>query len=86
MQIFVYITLVTIIIVSISSSILRKKNYSKYWIPSVLLIGISFVIAVVSIFTMNGWESMGFFIMFICITIGSFIGTAISLLTKFKKI
>ena len=86
MQIFVCITLVTIIIVSISSSILRKKNYSKYWMPTVLLIGISFIIAVVSFFTLEGWESMSFFFMFISITIGSLIGTAISMLTKFKTI
>ncbi|WP_445678139.1 YesK family protein [Psychrobacillus sp. FSL H8-0484] len=78
--------LATILLVTISSSILRKKNYTKFWIPSVLLIGILFVIAVVSFFTLDGWESMSFFFMFICITIGSLIGTAISMLTKFKKI
>ena len=57
-----------------------KKTLSKYWIPSVLLIGISFVTAVASFFTLDGWESMSFFFMFICITIGSLIGTAISML------
>lgn len=87
MQIFLYITLATIIIVTISSSILRKKSYPKYWIPSVLLIGISFVIAVVSFFTMDdGWASMSFFFMFISIIIGSLIGTAISMLTKYKTV
>lgn len=87
MQIFVYITLATVIIVTISSSILRKKSYPIYWIPSVLLIGISFVIAVVSFFTLeDGWASMSFFFIFVSITIGSLIGTAISMLTKFKTI
>ena len=87
MQVFVYITLATIIIVAISSSILRKKSYLKYWIPSVLLIGISFVIAAVSFFTLDdGWASMSFFFMFISITIGSLIGIAVSMLTKFKAI
>lgn len=80
MQIFIYITLATIIIVTISSTILRRKNYPKYGMPIALLIGVSFVIAVVSFFTLDGWESMGFFFMFICITIGSLIGTGISML------
>ena len=80
MQIFIYITLATIIIVTISSTILRRKNYRKYGIPTALLIGVSFVIAVLSFFTLDGWESMGFFFMFICITIGSLIGTGISML------
>lgn len=86
MQNFVYITIATIIIVTIISSILRKKNYSKYWLPSVILIGISFLIALISFFTLDGWASMSFLFMFISVTIGSFIGTAISMLTKFKTI
>lgn len=87
MHVFVYITLATIIIVSVSSSILRKKSYPKYWIPSVLLIGLSFLIAVVTFFTLDdGWASMSFFFMFFSILIGSLIGTAISMLTKFKTI
>lgn len=85
-QNFVYITIVKIIIVTILSSILRKKSYHNYWIPSVLLIGISFIIAVVSFFKLDGWASMSFFFVFICITIGALIGTAISMLTKIKTV
>lgn len=78
MQTFVYIFLATIIAVGIISVYLRKKNISMYWIPGAILIGISFTIAVVSFFTLNGWDSMGFFFLFLSITLGTVIGTVLS--------
>lgn len=78
MQTFVYIFLATIILVSVVSIYLRKKNFSTFWIPAAFLIGISLIVAVVSYFTLNGWDSMGFFFLFLSITCGAIIGTALS--------
>ncbi|MGM9968076.1 MAG: YesK family protein [Rummeliibacillus sp.] len=85
MQTFVYIFITTIILVGAVSTYLRKKNFSTFWIPAAVLIGISLIVAVVSYFTLDGWRSMGFFFLFFSITLGAIIGTAFSFFQKSKE-
>ncbi|MFD0768952.1 YesK family protein [Bacillus sp. CGMCC 1.60114] len=82
MQYFVYIFIATIIVVAVSSALLRKKNPRLTWVPGVVLSVVSFVVAIISYFTLNGWDSMGFFFMFISVLIGSLLGTVVA---KFQK-
>ncbi|MBP0724294.1 hypothetical protein J5Y03_03730 [Bacillus sp. RG28] len=85
MQNFVYLfiaTVIVVIVVSVFSSILRKKNHCLTWVTGALLTVISFIVAVISYFTLDGWESMSFFFLFISVLVGSLFGTLVSKLQK----
>ncbi|MGG0240726.1 YesK family protein [Bacillus rhizoplanae] len=82
MQNFVYIFIATVIVVTVLSALLRKKNPRLTWVPGVLLTVVSFVVAVISYFTLNGWDSMSFFFVFLSVLVGSLLGT---LVAKFQK-
>ncbi|MDX8367101.1 YesK family protein [Cytobacillus sp. IB215665] len=81
-QIFVYSFVAVIIIVGFSSTLVSKRKPTLYWLPGTILSVITLAFAIISFFTLNGWDAMGFFFLFISVLFGSVIGTFI---VKFKK-
>ncbi|MBJ7950108.1 YesK family protein [Bacillus cereus group sp. N24] len=82
MQNFVYIFIATFIVVAVSSALLRKKSPKLYWVPGAVLTGISAVVAFISYFTLNGWDAMSFFFLFLSVLVGSAMGTVMVSLQK----
>ncbi|WP_336771362.1 YesK family protein [Bacillus bombysepticus] len=82
MQNFVYIFIATFIVVAVSSALLRKKSPKLYWVPGAVLTVISAIVAFISYFTLNGWDSMSFFFLFLSVLVGSAMGTLVGNLQK----
>ncbi|MFS1516678.1 YesK family protein [Bacillus sp. SCS-151] len=82
MQIFFYSFVAVMITVGFSSTMLSKRKPTLYWLPGTVLSVITLAFAIISFFTLNGWDAMGLFFMFISVFFGSVIGTFIA---KFKK-
>lgn len=79
MLIDIGIFIVVIIIVSLFSFYLKRKNPSNnyYLFPGIMLTVLSYVVAAVSYFTADGWSILGYFFLFILISIASLIGTVV---------
>ncbi|MEK3798383.1 hypothetical protein MHI18_08980 [Peribacillus sp. FSL H8-0477] len=80
MGIFVLIAVVAVIVVLQSAEYLKRKkpNSRTYLLPGFFLTVLSFILMIVSYFTSSdGWNIMGYFFLFIFVSIASFIGTIV---------
>ena len=82
MAVFAYIFIGTALFVSVLS-VMVKRKYNRYFLlPGIIISVLSGIVAFVSYFLTNGWDSMGYFFMFVSITLGSIVGSIFSYFMK----
>ncbi|MFI8684729.1 YesK family protein [Rossellomorea sp. NPDC077527] len=77
MKYFLVIFISITIFVSVLAAYLIKKNPTKkhHVLPGAILTVVSFILAITSLFTTDGWSIMGYFFLLVFVSVSSFIGT-----------
>lgn len=82
MAVFAYIFIGAALFIGVISGMVKRKYNRYFLLPGIIISVLSGIVAFVSYFLTNGWDSMGYFFMFISITLGSIVGSIVPYFTK----